>query len=65
MIDPPEYRPIDECQISLIYTQPQINADNHRAWSSDVDVEQRDQDDAGDNNSYGDECQREAIGRRL
>jgi hypothetical protein len=32
--------------------------------SSDVDVEERDQDDAGGNDSHGDEGQGEAIGRR-
>ena len=35
-----------------------------RAFSSDVDVEQRDQDDAGGNDSHSDEGQCDAIGRR-
>jgi hypothetical protein len=35
-----------------------------RAFSSDVDVEQRDQDDAGGNDSRSDESQCDAIGRR-
>ena len=35
-----------------------------RAFSSDVDVEQRDQDDAGGNEPHSDEGQCDAIGRR-
>jgi hypothetical protein len=35
-----------------------------RAFSSDVDVEQRDQDDAGGNDCHSDEGQCDAIGRR-
>jgi hypothetical protein len=39
-------------------------ANEGRAFSSDVDVEQRDQDDAGGNDSHSDEGQCDAIGRR-
>jgi len=44
--------------VDVLHGQPR-----YRAFSSDVEVEQRDQDDAGDNRSHSDEGQCEAIGR--
>jgi len=41
-----------------------INPNSYRAFSSDVDVEQRGYDEAGGNDPKSDEGQREAIGRR-